>query len=566
MTKLSTENISGHSLARDVARLSRFGEVDEVLANLARILRRSVKSSWVLVYQLNHETGKFSPVQSRGLTAEWAKRFGTMTLLPGKQPLLRRLLARRRHLLIADPATSPLFSPVFQRLLRTVTLLAVPMQVRQQVTGVVLIARSRKLELFSAAETTVIRELVAQAALVASHIRLLDESLEMALEVAKRVDIILMLDDINKAISSSLSRERIVATAIDRIESVVQCDLQALYEVKNGELVVLAGRSDSMALPARLTPGTVLKGSSIIRRAVSTGESQYHHDLGQNTKESSLGKSLAAVGIRSLLAVPIIGHEGALGVMMLGDRSPGRFRSEETFAIGKIASQLAVAMENSRLYSDMRQLFFSTVSALANAIDAKSPWTKGHSERVMRVAAGIAGDMGLSDDDVERVRLGGLLHDIGKIGIIEALLEKPKELDDDEFPPIRLHPEKGVAILQPIEQLRHVLPAILHHHEFYDGSGYPYGLAGSNIPLDARIIAVADSFDAMVADRPYRKGLSVAAAVEELVRCSGTQFDADIVDCFRAKLARVTRNPSLAADDGTLPEAGRGMSPGAGSG
>jgi len=556
MAKLSTEKISGQLLARDVARLSRFGEVDKVLANLVRILKRSVKSSWVLVYQLNRETGKFVPVHSRGLTAEWAKRFAAISLLPDRQPLLRRLLARRRQLFIADPASSPLFSPVYQRLLRTVGLLAVPMQVRQQVTGVVLIARSRKLEIFTAAETGVIRELVAQAALVASHIRLLDESLDMALEVAKRVDIILMLDDINKAISSSLSRERIVTTAIDRIEGVVQCDLQALFEVKDDELVVLAGRSDSMELPPRLTPGTVLKGGGIISRAVASGESQYQHDISQSSRESSLGKALAAVGIRSLLAVPIIGHEAALGVMLLGDRSPGRFRSEETFAIGKIASQLAVAMENARLYSDMRQLFFSTVSSLANAIDAKSPWTKGHSERVMRVAAGIAADMGLSEEDVERVRLGGLLHDIGKIGVMEALLEKPKELDDDEFPPIRLHPEKGVAILEPIAQLRHVLPGILHHHEFYDGSGYPHGLAGGDIPLDARIIAVADSFDAMVADRPYRKGLSIAEAVEELVRCSGSQFDADIVDCFRAKLAKVTRNPSLAAAAGSQPLTG----------
>jgi HD-GYP domain-containing protein (c-di-GMP phosphodiesterase class II) len=550
MAKIPTEKISGQLLARDVARLSRIGEVDKVLANLVRILKRSVKSSWVLVYQLNHETGKYVPVHSRGLTAEWAKRFAAIALLPDRQPLLRRLLARRRQLLIADPASSAFFSPVYQRLLRSVSLLAVPMQVRQQVTGVVLIARSRKLELFSATETGVIRELVAQAALVASHIRLLDESLDMALEVAKRVDIILMLDDINKAISSSLNRERIVTTAIDRIEGVVQCDLQALFEVKNGELLVLAGRSDSMVLPKQLTPGSVLKGGSIIRRAVASGESQYHHDISQNARESSLGKALAAAGIRSLLAVPIVSHEGALGVMLLGDRSPGRFRSEETFAIGKIASQLAVAMENARLYSDMRQLFFNTISSLANAIDAKSPWTKGHSERVMRVAAGIAADMGLSEDDVERVRLGGLLHDIGKIGVMEALLEKPKELDDDEFPPIRLHPEKGVAILEPIAQLRHVLPAILHHHECYDGGGYPHGLAGSDIPLDARIIAVADSFDAMVADRPYRKGLNIAEAVEELVRCSGSQFDPDIVDCFRNKLARATRDSSLATTAG----------------
>jgi HD-GYP domain-containing protein (c-di-GMP phosphodiesterase class II) len=549
MAKSSSEKISGQALARSVAKLARFGEVDEVLGNLARIVKRSVKSSWVVVYLLDRETGRFSPACSYSLPAEWQKRFGTIPLLLDNQPLLLRMFARRRQLLIAEPSSSNLFAPFFQALLRPFTLLVVPMLIRQQVTGAVFVARSRSHDPFKPAETAVIRELVAQAALVASHISLLDESLEMALEVAKRVDIILMLDDINKAISSSLSRERIVATAIDRIEGVVQCDLQALFEMKNGALVVLAGRSDSTALSVLFAAGTVLKAGGILRRAVRSGKSQYLHDLGQSVRKSSLGKPLVDAGIRSLLAVPITGPEGARGVMLLGDRTPGRFRSEETFAIGKIASQLAVAMENARLFSDMRQLFFSTIATLANAIDAKSPWTKGHSERVMRVAAGIATELGMSDDDVERVRLGGLLHDIGKIGIMEALLEKPKELDDDEFPPIRLHPEKGVAILEPIEQLRPVLPGILHHHEFFDGSGYPSGLTGRSIPLDARIIAVADSFDAMVADRPYRKGLSVAEAVEELVRCSGSQFDPDIVDCFRCKLANVTGNPSLAAAD-----------------
>ena len=549
MAKLPKEKISGHLLARSVTRLARFEDVDEVFANLARMLKRAVKSRWVVVYQVDRETKRFSPARSCGLPPAWEDQFRTMPLLPEKQPLLRRLLARRRHLMIADPAASDLFSPFFQHLLRDFTLLAVPMLVRQQVTGVVFVARNRKLAPFTLGEVAVVKEFVAQAALVTSHIRLLDESLEMALEVAKRVDIILMLDDINKAISSSLSRERIVTTAIDRIEGGVQCDLQALIELQQEELVVLAGRSDSIPLPGQLAPGSVLTGSGIVRRCVTSGESQYLQDMGQNSRESSLGKVLVGAGIRSLLAVPLMGADGARGVLLLGDRSPGRFRSEEAFAIEKIASQMAVALENARLYGDMRKLFFNTIASLANAIDAKSPWTKGHSERVMHVAAGIAREMGFPEDDVERVRLGGLMHDIGKIGIMEALLEKPKELDESEFPPIRLHPEKGVAILEPIAQLRHILPAILHHHEFYDGSGYPHGLAGENIPLDARIIAVADSFDAMVADRPYRKGLSVPAAVEELVRCSGSQFDPEIVDCFRCKLAGISKDPSLAPDN-----------------
>jgi HD-GYP domain-containing protein (c-di-GMP phosphodiesterase class II) len=276
--------------------------------------------------------------------------------------------------------------------------------------------------------------------------------------------------------------------------------------------------------------------------AYASGESRYQSQLSEVKRLVPFDRALARVGVESLLAIPLVTHQGTRGVLLLGDRTPGRFRREEAFSIEKIASQLAVALENARLYDDMRQLFISTVSSLANAIDAKSPWTKGHSERVMRVAAGIAQDMDLTPAMVERVRLVGLLHDIGKIGILEALLEKPDELDEDEFPPLRLHPEKGVAILAPIDQLKDVLPGILHHHERFDGSGYPSGLAGEEIPLEARIVAVADAFDAMVADRPYREGLKVPEALDELTRCAGSQFDPTVVTIFRTKILQLFRN------------------------
>jgi HD-GYP domain-containing protein (c-di-GMP phosphodiesterase class II) len=159
----------------------------------------------------------------------------------------------------------------------------------------------------------------------------------------------------------------------------------------------------------------------------------------------------------------------------------------------------------------------------------------------MHVSATIAKEMGLDEAVIERVRLGGLLHDIGKIGVIEALLEKPAVLSEDEFPPLRLHPEKGVAILAPIEQLRDVLPGILHHHERYDGTGYPKGLKGEDIPLEARIITVADSFDAMVADRPYKKGFSPAEALAELHRSAGSQFDPHVVENFTRYFKRIMK-------------------------
>lgn len=553
MGERESSNIAGREIRASssfLSRLSHFKDEDEVLLNLTRMLKRQVKCRWVVLYLMERENQSFAPARSCGLPKEWEPLFHSLPLLPSKQGVIRHIIAKRRHLVIADPGHSELLSPFFQKKLHTLTLLAVPLQVRQQVLGVIFIARSRRYQSFTRQDIAAVRDLVAQAALVTSHIRLFDESLDMAVEMAKRVDIILMLDDINKAISSSLSHDRIVATAIERIEGVVGCDFQAVIGKRNSELVMLASRSQRLELSAGILGSFAPEDLGVIGRSLTTGEIEYVQDLKQVAELTPFEKGLLEAGMESLLAVPLSMRTGINGLLLLADHLPGRFRREDAFAIEKIASQLAVALENARLYEEMRQLFFNTVASLANAIDAKSPWTKGHSDRVMRIAAGIARNMHMSDEEVERVRLGGLLHDIGKIGIIEALLDKPIELDEDEFPPIRLHPEKGVAILEPIEQLKNVLPAILYHHEWFNGSGYPKGLAGEAIPLHARIIAVADSFDAMVADRPYRTGLSVAEAVQELVRCSGTQFDPDIVDCFRLKLAEMMKDQNLAPPSG----------------
>lgn len=530
---------------RSVQRLTAIAEVNDVFASLARMLKRRIRSSWTVVYLLDRHGHGFAPARTFGLPETLQPVLRQMPLLPGREAEQRRLLGRRRQLLLADPASATMLAPACRELLAPLTLIAVPLRIRQQLQGLVLLARPRRLPLLTAAELAGVRELVDQAALVASQIRLSEESLDLSIDMAKRIDTILTLDEINKAISSSLSHERIIATAADRIEELIRCDLQVIAELRGNVLQVVAVRYGNGNMPPALEPGKQLADQGFIHQALA-GAGLYHiTDTDREQQTCRLLQELRNRGIRSLLAAPLLTSQGARGLLLLGDRQAGGFPEDALFAGEKIASQLAVALENARLYEEMRQLFFNTVASLANAIDAKSPWTKGHSERVMNVAANIARELGLDEAAVERVRLCGLLHDIGKIGVMEALLEKPAELDEDEFPPIRLHPEKGVAILAPISQLQEVLPGILHHHEFYDGNGYPAGLAGEAIPLDARIIAVADSFDAMVADRPYRKGLAVDAAAGELARCAGTQFDPEIVDCFCSRLAHLLGKPAV---------------------
>lgn len=180
----------------------------------------------------------------------------------------------------------------------------------------------------------------------------------------------------------------------------------------------------------------------------------------------------------------------------------------------------------------IRASFFNAITALAYALEAKDVYTSGHSQRVTEISVAVAEHLGLPKETIEKIRLAGLVHDIGKIGVRELVLNKPASLSDEEFKHVRLHSQTGERILKPIVDDKEILKAVRHHHERYDGAGYPDGLKGEQIPQLARIIAVADTFDAMTSERPYRKALTEEAACAEVERCRGSQFDPEVADAF----------------------------------
>ena len=536
------------SIFKGTQKLASLVSVDEVVRNLARLLQRTVKSSWIVTYLADRERSIFGPPREYKVPARYQSLFRQSPFEPEKLPLLRKQLRKQRHLFVGDPATLDLLPEGFRKITQRLDLLLVPMVVRNEVVGMIFIARTKLHHPFDKEDLEIIHDMVFHGALMVSHMRLFDESLDMAVEMAKGIDIILTLDEINKAISSSLSRDKIIETAMQSIERIIHCEMAVLLVEEKGRLIVTSSHTYGPQIPPQLLTGSVFhSGRCAVWEAFSRGKSQHIAHLDHVQHPTMLENELVRAGIRSLLAIPLISREKVTGVLLLADARSGQLGQEAAFTIEKIAAHMAVALDNAQLYENMRNLFINTISSLANVIDAKSPWTKGHSERVMHIASNIAKEMGLSEDMVEQVRLGGLLHDIGKIGVIEALLEKPEILTEDEFPPLRLHPEKGVAILAPIEQLEGVLPAILYHHERYDGTGYPKGLKGEAIPLEARIVTVADSFDAMVEDRPYRKGFSVDEAIQELRKNSGSQFDPNVVTHFVAYLRRKREGEAPAA-------------------
>jgi HD-GYP domain-containing protein (c-di-GMP phosphodiesterase class II) len=271
---------------------------------------------------------------------------------------------------------------------------------------------------------------------------------------------------------------------------------------------------------------------------------------------ASLPELESVEGLRNFILVPLARSKSVLGWLLAinraytptdGPRRPGwrlsrqEFGTNEASLLRSTASVLATHSTNVDLLKDKDQLLLDMVRALVNSIEAKDRYTCGHSERVALYAKQLASAMGLKARVCKRIYLSGLLHDVGKIAVRDAVLSKDGRLDDDEFREIQTHPDKGWGILFGLEALDTILAGVLHHHERWDGTGYPDGLTGESIPQDARILAVADAFDAMTSDRPYRKALSLDRAESILREGAGKQWDPTAIGIFLSILPEIDR-------------------------
>ncbi len=241
----------------------------------------------------------------------------------------------------------------------------------------------------------------------------------------------------------------------------------------------------------------------------------------------------AADWLKHLVAMPLWHEKQLLGVMLaINCQDVGDYTSVDVQLLRAVADRVAAFLANQHLYDDLADLLMGLLHALVNSIDAKDPYTCGHSERVAHMSKVLAEAAGMSPAEVHRVYLAGLMHDVGKIGVPDAVLCKPGKLTQDEFDAMKRHPEIGARILSGVRQVADLIPGILCHHERLDGRGYPQRLAGREIPLLGRLICVTDCFDAMTTNRTYRAALPLPTAVAEIRRCAGTQFDPALAELF----------------------------------
>lgn len=246
-------------------------------------------------------------------------------------------------------------------------------------------------------------------------------------------------------------------------------------------------------------------------------------------RETELVKSLSP---KSFLIVPLVFNGELLGVIQLVNSLNRNFNKEDIEFAEAVAVQLTPVIQNANLYAQLHKQFIQVVEALADTITKKDSYTGGHTKRVAHFANNIGSQMNLSWDEMNDLKLSAVLHDIGKIGIEDSILKKKAPLTEEEFAIMRDHPRLGYEILKNVDSLSRVVDGMRFHHERPDGKGYPYGLTDDEIPTIAMIISVADTFDAMISTRPYRKGLPPMVAFQEILDHKGTQFSENVVDAF----------------------------------
>lgn len=353
--------------------------------------------------------------------------------------------------------------------------------------------------------------------------RLIEENLELKETVA--------LYDISKAISSHLDMEIVLSMLLSTL--LKEGDADAVSMHMQDMILKISIMSKTVAKEPRFEQEAAnLISPQEVLAAISTTDSLLLN--GPEVAQGFPGKA-GLDDLESLLVLPIRIKNETSGFVSLFSFTRGyRFTEGQRKALSILVSNVSVAVENARLYQDIVSILDDTVKSFARTLDAKDKYASGHSERVTRYALSIARSMKLGRNDIDRLAQAGLLHDIGKIGVSERLLNKKEKLEIDEYEETKLHPVIGRDILSTIDEFQDIAEIVYHHHEWFNGNGYPDGISGDSIPLLSRIIAVADAFDAMTSSRSYRERIGKEKALEELRRNSGTQFDPAIVEALLA--------------------------------
>ncbi|MBI3398259.1 MAG: GAF domain-containing protein [Deltaproteobacteria bacterium] len=357
------------------------------------------------------------------------------------------------------------------------------------------------------------------------------EKIKLFIELDRSVKQFATLAEVGTLLNSTLDQAAIRRRAMEAITRLMNAEAGSLLLVDDEEkelyFEVALGEKGDKVKEIRLKIGEGIAGW-----VAEHGESLLIPDVRKDPRFYRLADEKTDFVTRDMACVPVKVKDKTIGVLEAINRLEGVFTEDDIKLFQLFSNQVAIALDNARLYEEIRETFFATAEALAEAIEKRDTYTGGHTKRVVHYSLAAAQYLNLLPRDLELLKLSAILHDIGKIGVEDRVLRKPGKLDDEEARLMKMHPSIGADIMQHIKRLKDIIPGMKYHHERNDGKGYPDGLRGGDIPIIARIIAVADAYDAMTTDRSYRNKLPHRAAIDEIQKEAGVQFDREVAEAF----------------------------------
>ncbi len=403
--------------------------------------------------------------------------------------------------------------------------LCVPLQTPKEIIGSIEIINKMDGKSFQREDLELLISLANQIAMVI-------ENAHLVLDKEKNLSQLSGLTEISALLSSSLDPKVVRRRTMEAATQLMDCETGSLFLVdeETNELYfeVALGKKGESVKQIRLKVGEGIAGW-----VAQQGEPLLISDAAKDSRWSRKADKESKFVTKNMVCVPVKVKDKVIGALeVINKLGSETFVQQDLELLNALANTVGIAIDNANLYEEKRNTFLETAEALADAIDKRDPYTGGHTKRVTFYSLAMAKYLDLDPSEAENLKLAAILHDIGKIGVPDDVLRKKGKLTDKEFESIKKHPIFGYEIMSHIKSLKDVIPGMRYHHERPDGRGYPDRLQAGKIPLIARVIAIADTFDAMTSDRPYRKALTDAEALKEVRRCAGTQFDPMLVKTF----------------------------------
>src|SRR3989337_464644 len=457
-------------------------DIDKLMGQVMQCGHKIMGCDVCLSYLWDKEARVFRPAQCYGLAREFIPIFRT-ELLDEKIEFVRKIVEGKEAAIISQPL-SPSTS-AFSWLPDINTLAVIPLIGKTQYLGLIigtyLGTDFKSVPSFTDRDKKVMQGISHQVSTALEQARLYKETVNKSMELSHKIETIQVMHEIDRSILSTLDSKEILEIVTRMIARLIPCDkvTVSLIDKDRQGFIYGAGFGTYIVPKGAFVPFR----ETTTTKVVKTGRPQYAANLAEVKGLPFLERNLAKEEFISPIRIPLIVKGEVIGVLSVGAKRHSAFTPNDMLTLEKIAGQIGVALENARLLTDLNELFMGTVRSFSIAIDAKSKWTAGHSERVTGYAVKIAKRMGMNGKALKDIELAGFLHDIGKIGTYETILDKPGKLTDEELALMRQHPAKGAEILASIRQLTDILPGVKYHHEFYDGTDYPEGLKGEKIPL-----------------------------------------------------------------------------------